>query len=529
MVWIWAPSFVQGQPLQEQSASYVSQIDEDLTIRRVSVLPVIDNVDGIYARPIETQLIQLVRSAHRWDYVDSNLAGSLPSLIELEEQPSEVQRIARSIEADALIGAAASKGPNGLSIRISLFVKKDGKLIAQEILRDHPRFQLAEVRDQVRQLYARTVAKLPYEGLILSRQVNRVTINLGRSDGLIKDQVVTVVQIIGATRHPRFNFLVSTEKEIIGRVKILKVDDTLSFGAIISEKERGAIRRLSKISGLTQVTYPVPTGLSEESGVTDFATMPDGPVSFGKEPREWLPVNPPSFGQAGMKLGFGSFSSSLNMDAGTFEARSPFYPSLAVHGEIWLNPEWIVRADLMQGVISTANPRDGSQPEQLNYSMSRYSLELGYNFLLRDDFFGPKVHVSAGFATYRMFVDDSQPTSLTTVEYSGAMLGLGGSFPITEKKKWYLGGRLNLYLMPRFNESPVTSGAEAKSTINDFTLFGEHKFAENLKLTASIDFSLYSTNFSGIGNRTDSGGNPETATSLSHRHNLLTAGLIYMF
>lgn len=506
----------------EQSAAYVSQVDEDLTIRRIAVLPVVDNVEGIYARHIESQLNSLVKDAHRWDFVESNIAGDLPSLSELEGSPEEIQKIGKVVDADAFIAAAASKGPNGMSIRLDLFLKQDGKLLAQEVLRDHPRFEIADLREQVRNLYKSLIDKIPYEGILLSRQQNRVTINLGKTDGLVKDQVITAVQIISVNRHPKFNFLISSEKEILGRIKILKVDDTLSFGAIISEKERGAIRRFAKVSGLRDVTYPAPD-LSNKDG-NSITDRPDSNVSFGNDPKEWVPVPPPSFGEVGVRLGFGTYSSNVSLENNNeFSAKSSFYPSLAVHGELWLTPQWTVRAELAQGVLSTDNPRPGSSPDTLNHLMSKYSLSMGYNFLLRDDFFGPKFFLSGGFGLYRMFVDNSQPLALTTVNYSGFLIGLGGSFPVTDEKIWYAGGRMSFYLFPRLSESPESSGGSSENRIVDFTMYVERKIAENLRAVGAIEFSQYGTSFDGAGSRSERG------TSLSQKHQILSAGINYQF
>lgn len=513
----------------EKSATYFSQIDEDLTIRRVGVLPSVDNVDGIYARPVETQLIQLVKSSHRWDFVETTLSGTAPALVELEENPAEVQRLTQTTEADAFIGAAISRNQNGLSVRLDLFLKKDGKVLSQELLPNTARTDLAELRVQINDMYKKLIGRIPYEGLILSRQQNRVTINLGKSDGLVKDQTITAVQIIGVNRHPRFNFIVSTEKEILGRIKILKVDDTLSFGAITTEKERGAIRRLAKVSSLEPVSYPEPVDI-EKKTPGDLGARPDAHVTFGDNPKEWLPVKPPSFGSVGVKLGLGSFNSSVNLAAvGALEAKSAIYPSLGVHGELWITPEWIVRADILQGVISTDNPRSGSSPGNLNHSLSRYSLEFGYNFLLRDDFFGPKIFVTIGYSTYKMYVDDSNPRALTTTTYAGTLLGLGGSLPVTDDRLWYMGGKLNFYLFPTLDETPVTSGGSPKSSINDFSLYVERTIGVNLRAVGSIDFALYSTSFSGHGSRQNAFGGPENATTLSHHHTSLSAGLLYMF
>ncbi len=517
----------------EQAATYVSQIDQELTIRRIALLPIVDNVEGIYARPVEAQLTQLLKASHRWDFVDTNIAStasSLPTLVELEENPTQVQRLVQPIDADAFVGGTISRGPSGISLRIDIFLKKDGKVISQEILRDHQRYDLPEIRERVVELYRKVIGRIPYEGFLLSRQGNRVTVNLGKSDGITKDQILPVVQIIAVNRHPKFNFLISSEKEIIGRIKVLKVDETLSFGAIITEKEKGAVQRLAKVSGLEQINYPEPSRLEDGSAYSDIGSRPDASVTFGKEPKEWLPVRPPSFGQVSARVGLGTFDSSVALsDSGTLAAKAPYYPSVGIAGELWLTPEWTTRADILQGVLSTSNPRTGATNGTLNQALSRYSLDLGYNFLLREDFFGPKVGISGGFAMYRMYVDSSTPDAFETVTYSGFFFGLSGSFPVTDNRHWFMGGRLNLFFLPAMSEAPRKSGSSSRNTINEFSIFVENKIAENMRAFGALDFSLYGSNITGQGTRVGPTGGAESATTLSQRHTVLNFGINYMF
>ncbi|HVK61460.1 MAG TPA: hypothetical protein VM432_07915, partial [Bdellovibrionales bacterium] len=385
-----------------------------------------------------------------------------------------------------------------LSIRVNLFLKKDGKLIAQAVLKDHKRFEIPEIREQVRQLYRQVVSKLPYDGLILSRQGNRVTINLGKSDGIKKGQSLTAVQIISATRHPKFNFLLSTEKEIIGQLKVLKVDDTLSFAAIISEKERNAVQKLAKISGVQQVVYGEPDSLEpgggKDSGVTGRA---DAPVSFGQNPREWVPVAPPSFGQVGIQLGLGTFTASISKNNQTRDGASQMYPNAILMGELWLNPNWIAKMELRQGIATTSNPDEESNASDANHLLSRYALGLGYNFLLRDDFWGPKIQVTAGYFNYRDSVAESERLTTTV---SGMQIGVNGTFPLTDEKIWFIGGGLNVFL---------------SGTARDFRLFAERKVAENMRAVGGVEFSAYQSAKGGA--------------DLVQRHTILSGGINYMF
>lgn len=523
-----APFNAKTQTL-EQSASYVSKVDESLTIRRVAVLPVTDNLQGIYARPIETQLQALIKNYHQWDLVDADVTGKPLTSSELEEKPAEVLKYIKDIDADAVIAANVQKSPLGVTIKLNLILKSDGKVLVQESLNDFPKFELPQIKEQTDVLFQKLVAKIPYNGLVLSRQQNTVTLNLGRKDGIGKDQTVTVIQIIKLNRHPKFNFLVSSEKEIIGKIKILKVEETLSFGAVVSEKERGAIKRFAKVSGLDFVEYTAPAELGSKA--VSLEDRADSKVTFGKNPGEWVPAQPPSFGQVGIKLGFGTYSNSVGListdadpDPGTINATSAIYPSIAVFGEIWLNPTWIIRADVFQGLTSTKNNLSGSSPSEINHQISKYSLAVGYNFLLHDDFFGPKLQLRTGLSSYRSYVDDTTPRAFTTTNYSGLILGVHGSLPVSKDKRWSLGAGLNMTVMARLSETPESSGDSPKNTITDFNFYGEHRIRPNLNVTAGMDFWLYSSNLSGGGRA-----NGDQATSMSQRHMILNAGIAYLF
>lgn len=526
LLFVLSPATAQNStelPKQQQGAAYTSAVDQRLTIRKITVLPASDNTDGIYARPIESLIVELVKSSHRWEFTDSKITSLSSSPLELEESAKQVQAVLSGIEADAAILPVITRGPSGLAIRLSLFMKVDGKMIAQEVIRDHARYELADVKAVTSNMYKRLIRTIPYDGLILSRQGTRVTLNLGKSDGLRAGQSVSVIQIISENRHPKFGMLISTEKEILGQVRILKVDDTLSFGVITSEKERGAIQRLAKIAGVHPVEYGEAQSLSPGTG-SDIRNRPDAEVAFGEQAKEWLPIKPPAFGQVGIKASLGTYTGSTNLiGVGSLDAKSDFFPMLGINAELWLNPQWSVLADVTQGILSASNPRGGSSPATLNHAMSKYSMALGYNFLIRDEFFGPKFQLKAGINYYRMFVDDSTPESFTTVNYNGYLLGLGLYFPLSDFKEWAVGGEFIMTLFSKLSESPVTSGSSSSNTINEFNLFVERQIAVNLKARLALDFALYSSNISGTGTRV------ESATTLSQRHTSLGAGIIYQF
>lgn len=503
---------------------YKSEVDELLTIQSVSVLPFLDNVQGIYARPLENYFIEYIGQMHRWDMVPMQTAGPIMSPEELEDDLNATKQLAAGIKADAFFATRISKGPNGITIIMDLFLTKDGKLLTKSSVKDSKRFDLNDLKEQLVELLNKILVQIPYQGRVLSRDGQRVTVNIGKKDGIQANQVVSVVQIITANRHPKFNFIINTEKEIIGRIKILKVDDSLSFGQIIAEKEKGTVQKNAKIAGLDFVTYPAKDTLDDPNGTADLNQRPDSPVSFGDNPQAWTPKKLPGFGQVGARLGNAFYTGSMQLDGpGGIEASTKIAPSIFLDGELWLTPKYSVHAGFKQGIIPITNPRPGSTPSDLNQSLTAYELLFGYNFRFSPSIWGPSLELLLGYMTYKMYVDDSSPRGLTTMEYNGFKAGGRGQFPVGNDERWMGGVELFMIFMPKLNESPVTSGASSDSNINMFGIFATRKLSENMKLLFKLDFEQYTTNFSGNGTRT------ETATSASQRLTTFSGGLYYLF
>ncbi len=495
--------------------TYHSEVDDLVTLRSISVLPIFDNLRGIYARPIEDSLVERLKKNHVMEYSESKSAGPISTPDELEENVAALRQVLAGSTSDAVIAGSVIKGPSGVSMKFSMFLRKDEKLFAQEQESEIQSFDLASLIKKSEVMIDRLLKKIPYQGVILSRQNNRVTINLGTADGITTDQILSVIQVIKLNRHPRFNFLVNAEKEILGKVKILKVDDTLSFGVVITEREVGAIQANAKIENQAMVTYAEVTALSTEEGLDGLAQRPDGQIAFGKNPGEWVPMKQPTFGAVGARLGLGQYTENVKSTT-SLESSSPFYPSFIIDAEIWMTPKWTMHATAKQGIITTDNPSGGS-PSDLAHSLSSYELLFGYTLRLGSAFNAPKAEFLFGFSTYRLYVDDTDDEAITTKQYGGLKLGLGGSYPMPNRSPYSLGANLYLIYNPKLSEDPNSSG-NSNNQVNQFGFFVDRQMAMNLKARFNLDFELYSSDFSG-----------GTVTSSSQKHTVLSGGVYYLF
>lgn len=502
--------------------TYVSAADQDLAIKSIVLIPTTDNVGGIYAKPAEEELRNLLNDDKQWSL--SNFPKDLKIKSEtLDENPSDVQQILQNTRSEAALTSKIIRGPRGISITLTLFVGREGLPLLQESLTDYKGFETAEIRNEVRRLFENLKYRMPFRATILSRRGQQVTLNLGSNYGLKPESRVSVVQIIKVNRHPKLNFMVSTEKEVLGRVKLFKVEPYLSFGYIEMEKDPGVISVGSKVMPDEFVKYSTPITTPSGKVLQDVSTRPDKDVAFGEDPQEWLPTMPPQFGKIELMAGLGNYTQNTSLvTAGSISGSNNITPNILVRGELWLNPEWYVGVQLRQSVFSIDNNQTGSSPGSLNMSVGQYGVSAGYNFLLTSDFFGPKLQVGAGYNTTKFSVDNSTPTTFTTMDYSGFLVSLAGQFPLSEELPVDIGGRFDFYMNPNVSESK-DSGSSSDSKINSFSFFVDYRMKTRFKIRGELMLENYSTDFSGTGQRAD------PATSTSHKMTTLFGGVQYLF
>lgn len=490
----------------------ISESDQLFTFQKISVLPFSDNAQGIFARPLEADVQNRLTQSHHIDVVPTNLAGPLMTLSELEENSDKVKQL-NTANVDGFLAGQVVKTPKGMNITLSLFSAKDGKLFQTVQLKNFPKYGIEELKVEQTRLLQQLMKTIPYSGIVLSREHQKVTINLGRNDGIKEGQLVTVIQLLSAQRHPKFNFVLGFEKETIGKIRLLKVDQRLSFGQIVVEKEKGFIEKGSKIGSLEDVVYEDPMQ----------ATLPSGE---SQEEKGWRPMNSPTFGQIGAILGLSMFSRNVNISgANSYDGSNSFAPSVGLSGELWLTPEWSIHGKMKQAIIPIKNSRGGS-PSTLSQSYGAYNFDVGYVFRFGPDAHSAFVEPIFGFFNYKLFIDDATPRAFTTMEYSGMRIGARGQLPVTDDGSWAAGGEAYLAVSPKLSESPVSSADSSKSSINQIGLFGVRRMSPRLNLRLQLDYELYSTTFSGNGGSLNGS---ESATSSSQTYTTFSGGVSYMF
>lgn len=515
---IFSPALSWGQTNAQNV--YVSTVDQDLAIKSIVLLPTSDNVGGIYARPLEDELRRLLNDDKQWSL--TNYPPELKIKTEnIEIKPQDIQKILSATKSEAALSSRMIKGPRGTSLTLTLFVGRDGLPLLQETLTDYQGFEIADLKNEIRKLFENLKYRMPFRSTILSRRGQQVTLNLGSTYGLKPESRVSVVQIIKVNRHPKLQFMISTEKEVLGRVKLFKVEPYMSFGYVEMEKEPGVISVGSKVMPDEFVKYSVPVTTPSGRVMQDITTREDKDVAFGDDPKEWVPTMPPQFGKIELLAGISSYTQNAKLETGgSISGSSNFSPNIMARGELWLNPEWFMGVQLRQSVFSIDNNLAGSGPSSLSMAMSQYGVNVGYNFLLTNEFFGPKLQIGAGYLDTNFTIDDSNPTAYTSMKYGGLMLRLGGQFPVAEELPLDIGAKLDFFFNPSLSENK-SSGTSSSSQINNFSFFFDYKLKTRFKIRGELSFENYNSDFSGSGAR--------TATSTSHKMTTILGGVQYLF
>ncbi|MGZ3804127.1 MAG: hypothetical protein ACXVB4_07965 [Pseudobdellovibrionaceae bacterium] len=511
--------FFSLQTIAQSNSSFVSATDQDLTIKTVTALPFTDNIQGIYAKPLYKKLQELLNNERAWAY--EPLPENSPAPLDLEENPTEVTRLLASTKSQGLFSFHITKGPRGLNGRLTFFVGQSGLPLLQEELINYQRFETADLEKQFEGMYEKIKARLPYRGMILSRRGQEVTINLGYKSGIKNNDEITVIQLLKLNRHPKLKFLISSEKEILGKIKVYKADESLSFAYVTYEREPGTVQANAKLLPQEFIQYNEPV-IQNGQVISALENRSDRDLSYGANPKEWLPVEAPQYGRIAILAGLGNYAISTNLSTGAIDSSTTLAPEIIVKGELWLSSEWNVLYSLRQSVFNVSNSLAGSTPGRLNMSLSSYSVMGAYNFLMTEDFFGPKIQLSGGYSTYTSHSDQSTPLAFTNMNYGGLTLGLLGQFPLSTEVPLDLGAQINLFVSPGLSES-VASGDSSKSSINQFGFFGVYHLKKRFKIRGELNLENYSSDFSGPGAGT------HTSTNTTQQLTSFMGGIEYLF
>lgn len=496
--------------LAQTQPTYMSPVDLEMTLKKVALFPLTDNLSGIYATPLSESLKARLSMDSRWTLIDPGAVR-----LELEPTPAQVQVAMKNLSVDGLLTGRIQKGPAGLNLRLTLYAGPQGDpLIIEETL-EPKKFATEQVNELLAETLQRLRDRLPYHGTVASRRGQQITVNLGQNSGIKQGDVVDIIQILKVNRHPKLRFMISTEKEILGKARVFKADEELSFANLIYEKEAGVVVAGLKVMAPRPVLYPEPFNPANGSAPQS--------ANSGEKPFEWLPEPTPQFGRFQILGGISQYQQTNNFEtAGGVSGSSSIIPNLGLMAEGWLNKDWWVSLGIRQSSFSVKNDLPSSSPARINITTSKYDIQAGYNFLLGNDFFGPKLQLSLGMSEYSARADETTPLLFSKMKFGGMFVGANFITNLGEESPWDFGARMKYFLSPNASDSG-DSGSIQSVSANDFGFIIGHRVRQNFRYLGELSFESYGNDFKNNGSR------PDPVSSNSHKATALWFGLEYSF
>lgn len=516
---------------------YTSEIDKKIILKTITLAPVYDNANGVYSAPIQKLLTDLLQSDKVLGYSAFPPTNKRIFVESYDTKPNDVLDVLAKTDSQGLMTALITKGPRGLNARLKLYTQDQGIVLLEESFSDLKAFELSRLRDEFVTLYHNIKNKLPYRGIIQSRRGLEVTMNLGAFNGVEVGQELAIAQILKLNRHPKLKTLVGIEKEIIGQVKVTKVEPYLSFAQIIFEKETGVVDVGTKVLPSESISYPIPVLNAQGDVVGDEKTSTAkmskkqaSDLAKKEEVIEALDVpkkdklidikHEPVVSAESEKIyksiyalgGFSQYSESTSFVGGTSaDSKQSMALSLLLGGKVSFFDAY--SADFNYHLQSF------KADNSLTYSLTKYSLMFGYTYYLDETNTGSKFIASGGYSVFKTDVSTTTPTVFTSTQTNGFAFKLEGLMPVSS---FEVGAYYQFLLSPQFTETPETSGSSSP-LFNTIGLIGYYKVSENLTYRAEIILDSLQSNFSGVSTRSL----PATSTSIKNTSELF--GIEYSF
>ncbi len=477
------------------SARASQELDRLYRLSSIGVLKPHDNMDGLFSELMTETFKTAIEHDSRFQYQDLKQANSVLSKSKIPyhqviEDADVLSKVAAQYQLDTFVRSKVFKEGPRYRFTIEWIFAKDLQVLSSDtFLVDDPFKQDSgdagkEVfKREVSNGWERVLKKLPFQGAVTGRDSKAVTLNIGKSSGLKKNDTVVIGTLEEVKVHPLLKRIVDWRFASTAKVKVTEVEDSMAFAEIDVEDYGRQAGRFQKI---LQVIPAPPEVEHYPTQVTD------------RDAREAAAKKTPEFGYLAPGLWIGNLSREASNATGTagFEGSASAF-GFRGEGQVWLTPQWFAELQLNYAIGSYTQKNIATKVEtaakDVSYKFSQFKLLGGYFLHFSPDFFGPKAMARLGYQSAKFSLPNSATESTSTVDYSGLTVGVGGDLPFREA----FGGELSI------DFGVITSGTEAGgyygtnsgATLVDFRLGGYYWFEPKIKLLFSVDVKSYSLDF----------------------------------
>ncbi|MCO5142418.1 MAG: hypothetical protein M9962_04940 [Oligoflexia bacterium] len=463
-------------------------------LKKIFLFPSADQVNGVLGSQLDKKLEQLFRRDSRFDIVIDreiiralNPSNSAYGRAVLEPAVhGEAIKVANA-DASALLRVSYQGAKSELILEIR---DKLGDLLFQE-KGDLPTYSTLDSREGLLiKLFDSFVSKIPFSGTITGRTGADLILDLGSGQVKNSDEL-DVIRILSVQRHPLLKVVVGTDFLRLGRVKVTKVDRTISFAKILEETPGERVQPGDKLLISTQKWGRI--SLDQEMPTTNNtqrSAMGGEQLVFKDEKLEGDFDKPKArYGVIGLGLGYGSLSHSQTINA-TNQEFSGSGIGGSIDGELWITKNWILKLDL---AILNSSLSNSTGTKLGDASFKKFSGAGGYRFFPDSLMSGLSITGLLGYRSISFQYPVITAQSLEPQKFTGIFFGMGADVGFTQGHSFLVG----IQIMPfaSLAQGQGLLGTTDGGTNISFQAGWRYEFIPNLKAGVGIEFDSASGNY----------------------------------
>jgi hypothetical protein len=447
-----------------------------LSMRRCSLLPISDGVDGAIGVKVFEQVEENLKRSNWCSYISNS--GLMSVFYKYRDN------LPRHLKSKKVLATLAEKLQTGSLIRVEIVNEIKGAEIKLDIIGDNgediyfserilaQKNDIEAISDIVKnwlEIYSKSI---PYDARVNGVLGDQITLDAGKGYPIKVGQKMIIKRVVGKKKHPLLKKIVDWDSEVLAEGAISSISDNQALGVIKIYKKDKKIQTGDWVR------------LEEEQ-----QTM----VAESQSPEE--PLKTP--GVLGVfSLGLFGSSSSLDTNAPSGSTRmSGRNFGIDTKAEGWITREYFAALEVAKALGSLTKSSGSPDKSKINTNFTAIKVTGGYKYLPIGFFYGPQIDLYGGLANFNYNNDYSENDGFGSHSFSGVLLGTGANIPLNREYRVF--AQAEFIPFPSFKDEDSVYGNPKSVTAMELEIGLKYNLNPGLTLDGSIEAVSRKAKFNG--------------------------------
>ncbi len=490
---------------------YASEIGDELAFKRIALFELEDKTAEGYGRVVSRFLRDNISDLVRFEIV-------IPEEQKIPSSRKEAIKTGKKLKADAVIHGSSKMEDDILKISLEMINVKNGSTFATESKWIKGKLTEENIGKNIKDLTAKLISRIPYKALVTDVKEEEIIINAGRFHGIDEGSRLSIFEIKGIKRHPFTNEIINIEREDIGELTAVRVEDAIT-SAKIKEIKKG---KRAEVNNKIDFKPSLKVIADSSQRKKEFLTKKEKTVTEEKVKKE-VKTEKRNYNIVGIDaiVGYATNDYSFNSNELKFTRTAGSFLTAGFKGELW--PVSFLGIDLLYKTGWLKFDKIGTASIDTKASPYWLSANFKYRYIFTEKAASPHLFGKVGYHIYNFPVDKSDSQYFNNYSYKGIDIGIGAKIPFWDS----FGINISGDYLPSLSvkEDPVTSGAKGKASGYLLGMGMYYIFTDGFILDLNYSYNSYKADFTGTGTR----GTGATSASSTDTYNGLNLNIRYEF